>query len=60
MKKGKEIVGKENVKENENKINLISSFIAGAIGSGLTNPLECITVNKQTLGSNFKISELIK
>ena len=54
------MVGKENVKENEHKINLVSSFLAGAIGSGLTNPLECITVNKQTLGSNFKISELIK
>lgn len=38
----------EKFQENEFKNNLIASTLGGAIGSGLTNCLDVITVNKQT------------
>ena len=41
------------------KINFGASLFAGCFAAMLTNPLECITVNKQT-NSNFIISEFIK
>lgn len=40
--------GEKEFKEKEMKINVAASFFAGGIAAGLTNPLECITVNKQT------------
>jgi hypothetical protein len=40
------------------KINVFSGCTAGSIAAALTNPLECITVNKQTT-QDFKIKEFI-
>jgi hypothetical protein len=36
-----------------------ASLISGAISSALTNPMECITVNRQA-HSDFKMKEFIK
>lgn len=33
---------------------------AGAISAAVTNPLECITVNKQTAGPDFNIRLFIR
>ena len=41
------------------KYNFGASSFAGCFAAMLTNPLECITVNKQT-NSNFVVSEFIK
>ena len=41
------------------KSNVLGSFVAGGIAAGLTNPLECITVNKQTR-MDFDIRQFIK
>lgn len=38
---------------------MLASFLAGAIGSGVTNSLDVITVNKQT-NPKLDIKELIK
>ena len=38
--------------------NVVSSFVAGAIGAALTNPFECITVNMQTK-TDFNTREFI-
>ena len=46
MKSYKEKKGAEKFKENELYYNTSSSFVAGIIAAAVTNPLECITVNK--------------
>ena len=51
--------GDKEFKEREMKINVAGSFFAGGIAAGLTNPLECITVNKQT-NMDFNIKEFVK
>ena len=38
----------------EMQCNVVGSFLAGGIAAAFTNPLECITVNKQTQ-PNFNI-----
>ena len=46
MNSCKNTYGEAKFKENETFINVNASFIAGCLGAALTNPLECITVNK--------------
>ena len=38
----------EEYKKKETTFNILSGFMAGAIGSGLTNAFDVVTVNKQT------------
>ena len=59
MKQFKKINGEKKFKENEMRYNLQSSLVAGCVSAAITNPLECITVNKQT-SSNFNIREFVK
>lgn len=42
----KQKVGETYFHDHEMKYNVISSLSAGMIGAAVTNPLECITVNK--------------
>ena len=35
-----------NFREKEMQFNVIASFTAGCVAAAVTNPLECITVNK--------------
>ena len=60
MKQFKKVNGDKKFKENEMKYNLYSSLVAGCVSAAITNPLECITVNKQTGGSSFNIREFVK
>ena len=46
-------------RQNETYVNVVASFTAGLISSALTNPFECITVNKQTT-PEFNIRQFIK
>lgn len=55
-KKGKTT---EEFKAIEMRTNVVASFLAGGIAAAITNPLECITVNKQT-DPNFRIGAFIK
>ena len=41
------------------KINVLASLVAGSISAAVTNPLEMITVNKQT-DSSFNIKDFIQ
>lgn len=52
-------LGDEKFKEKEMKINFAGGLVAGSIAAGLTNPLECITVNKQTI-TDFNTMQYIK
>ncbi len=55
----KQISGsEEEYRENENRYNLIASFLGGSIGSGLTNAGDVLTVNKQTR-PDIKMYDLI-
>eukprot|EP00347_Sterkiella_histriomuscorum_P010096 403338693 len=49
----------DNFKDHEFRINMIASFLGGAIGSGLTNSFDVITINKQA-NPETNIKELIK
>ena len=49
----------ENFKEHEFRVNMLASFLGGAIGSGLTNCFDVITINKQA-NPDTNIKELIK
>jgi hypothetical protein len=49
MKSFKEKEGAEKFKLHEMFYNTTSSFVAGIIAAAVTNPLECVTVNKQTV-----------
>ena len=49
----------DDFKNHEMKCNVLGSFFAGGIAAGLTNPLECVTVNKQTQ-MDFNIRQFIK
>ena len=49
----------EEFEKQQFKINVVSSFTAGSIAAAITNPLECITVNKQTT-SDFNIRNFVK
>jgi hypothetical protein len=55
----KEKYTSEEYKKKEMQINVSASFIAGSIAAAVTNPLEMITVNKQT-NKDFKVKEFIK
>ena len=46
MKKYKQVYGEEKMQKNEMYVNLGSSLFAGCLAAAVTNPLECITVNK--------------
>ena len=46
MKHFKVKLGREEFEKQENKVNFAAGLAAGAIGAAITNPLECITVNK--------------
>lgn len=37
----------ENFAEKEFKVNMLASFLGGAIGSALTNAFDVVTINKQ-------------
>lgn len=41
------------------RINFLCGLIAGSIAAAVTNPLECITVNKQ-INDDFKVMDYIK
>ena len=60
MKHWKIKLGKEEFEKHENKVNFGAGLAAGAIGAAITNPLECITVNKQTAGADFSIRMFIR
>jgi len=55
----KKFYGKEEFERKEMSINFAGGFIAGCVAAAITNPLECITVNKQTT-SDFSIRKFIK
>ena len=59
MSRFKKMYGDKYFKDNEMKFNLCSSLIAGCFAAAVTNPLECITVNKQT-SKSFDIREFVK
>jgi len=46
MQSYKKKLGEEKMKKNQIWVNLGSSLTAGCIAAAVTNPLECITVNK--------------
>jgi hypothetical protein len=50
---------KEAYLQNEMTYNLHAAFVGGVLASIATNPLECITVNKQ-INKNLKLREFIK
>ena len=58
MQSYKKKYGEEKMKKNEMYVNLGSSLFAGSLAAAVTNPLECITVNKQ-ITPGFKIKEFI-
>ena len=41
------------------KINVAAGFVAGSLAATVTNPLECITVNKQT-NNEFNVKAFLK
>jgi len=49
----------QDYRDNEFRHNFVASFLGGAIGSGLTNCGEVLTVNKQTK-PDIKLGELIQ
>lgn len=49
----------EKVKKNKMLFSLPCGLIAGCIAAAVTNPLECVTVNKQ-ISSNFNVKEFIR
>ena len=59
MKIWRHKLGEEKFKQKEMQINFAGGLIAGSIAAGLTNPLECITVNKQTI-PDFNTKQFIK
>ena len=59
IKAMKKIYDKEQFMRRETPISLTGGLIAGCVASALTNPLECITVNKQTT-EGFSIKKFIK
>ncbi len=46
--KSKHVGQEEEYKKKETTYNIMSGFFAGAIGSGLTNSFDVVTINKQT------------
>ncbi len=46
MKRYKDKLGKEEFAKKEMTITVGASLIAGGVSAAITNPLECITVNK--------------
>jgi hypothetical protein len=46
MKHFKTKLGTVEFEKQENKVNVGAGLAAGAISAAVTNPLECITVNK--------------
>lgn len=60
MKNQKIKLGKQEFEKQENKINFVAGLAAGGISAAITNPLECITVNKQTAGADFSIRQFIR
>lgn len=60
MKNYKDKLGKEEFSKKELTITVGASFLAGGISAAITNPLECITVNKQTGGKDFSIKMFIR
>lgn len=55
----KKKLGDKKFQENELKINFWCGLVAGSISAAVTNPLECITVNKQ-VNANFSTLNFIK
>jgi len=60
MKSWKDRLGKEEFEKKEHLVNFGAGLTAGAISAAVTNPLECITVNKQTAGPDFSIRLFIR
>jgi len=58
MSRDKALYG-ENFKDHEFYSNMKASLIGGAVGSGVTNCLDVITINKQA-NPDLNIRELIK
>ena len=46
MSLAKKSLGEKKYKKNEDLCNVGASFLAGSVAAAITNPLECITVNK--------------
>ena len=59
MKNYKTTLGMEKFQENEFYYNFVASTVGGAVGSGLTNCMDVVTVNKQT-DPNTVIMDLIR
>ena len=55
----KQKLGKTEFENHQTKINLGSSLFACCLAAALTNPLECITVNKQTK-TDFNIMKFVR
>ena len=49
----------EEYAKHEFNVNMLASFLGGAIGSGLTNCFDVLTINKQT-DPSINLLELIK
>lgn len=49
----------EEYEKHEFKVNMLASVLGGAIGSGLTNCFDVLTINKQT-NPDINLIELIK
>lgn len=47
MHKCRVYLGEQQFKENEMRCNTLISFIAGGVSAAVTNPFECMTINKQ-------------
>lgn len=59
MQAYKKKFGEEKMKANEMWVNLGSSLFAGCLAAAVTNPLECITVNKQ-IQTDFILKDFIR
>uniref|UniRef100_A0A7S3CRB4 Mitochondrial carrier protein n=1 Tax=Strombidium rassoulzadegani TaxID=1082188 RepID=A0A7S3CRB4_9SPIT len=56
----KSLYSEQEFKDREMSVNFKCGLVAGSIAAGITNPLECLTVNKQTGGKDFSIKQFIK
>lgn len=58
MKHFRSRLGEKEFKSKEMSVNVGASLIAGSLAAAVTNPLEMITVNKQT-DSRFNIKDFV-
>ena len=59
MKHYKDKLGKQEFEKHEFKYNLAISLFTGCVSAALTNPLECIAVNKMAK-TDFQLVKFVK